>query len=89
MPITGLEAAVLLVILALILGAYTIIRAVRPFIVNAIVGLLVLLVLGWLGFGVVVTPIVVLIVAIGGVPGAILVVLLAYLGVVFTPAVLV
>lgn len=86
MPITGLELAVLLLLLAFVFGAYRIIRTVKPFIVNAVVGLLVLLVLSWFGFGVEITPVVVLIVAVGGVPGALLVVLLAYLGIVFAPA---
>lgn len=87
MPITTLELVVVLVVLAFLFGAYRIIRAVKPFIVNAVIGLLALLVLGWLGLGVQITPAVVLVVAIGGLPGAILVVLLAYLGIVFAPAV--
>lgn len=86
MPITGLELAVLLLLLALVFGAYRIVRTVKPFIVNAVVGLLVLLLFSWFGFGVEITPVVVLIVAVGGIPGALLVVLLAYLGIVFAPA---
>ncbi len=88
MSITGFEVLVLLVVLAFAFGAYRIIRTIKPFIVNAVVGLLALLVFGWLGFGVEITPLVVLIVAIGGIPGAILVVLLAYLGIGLSPAVL-
>ncbi len=88
MPTTGFELLVLLVILAFVVGAYRIIRTVKPFIVNAVVGLLALVVLEWVGFGVEITPVVVLVVAIGGIPGAILVVLLAYLGIVFVPAVI-
>lgn len=87
MPITSLELVVVLLALAFLFGAYRVIRAVKPFIVNAVIGLLALLVLGWLGLGVQITPAVVLVVAIGGIPGAILVVLLAYLGIVFAPAV--
>lgn len=89
MAITGLELLVLLVVLAFFFGAYRIIRTVRPFIVNAVVGLLALVLLGWFGFGVEITSIVLVIVALGGVPGALLVVLLAYLGIVFTPVVLI
>ena len=84
MPLTGLEVIALLILIALVLGAYRIIHAIKPFIVNAVVGLLVLVLASWFGFGVEITPFVLLVVAIGGIPGAILVLLLAYLGVAFT-----
>ena len=87
MPITTLELAVLLVLLVLLFGSYSVIRTVKPFIVNAVVGILVLLLFGVFGLGVEITPLVLLVVAIGGIPGAILVVLLAYLGLAFVPAV--
>ena len=51
------------------------------------VGILVLLLFGVFGLGVEITPLVLLVVAIGGIPGAFLVVLLAYLGLAFIPAV--
>ena len=84
MPLTGLEVIALLILIALVLGAYRIIHAIKPFIVNAVVGLLVLVLASWFGFGVEITPFVLLVVAIGGIPGAILVLLLAYLGIAFT-----
>lgn len=87
MPITTLELAVLLALLVLLFGSYSVIRTVKPFIVNAVVGILVLLLFGVFGLGVEITPLVLLVVAIGGIPGAILVVLLAYLGLAFVPAV--
>lgn len=83
--VTGLEVAILVAAIVLLLGSYRVINAVRPFIVNAVVGLLVLILASLLGFGVEISPIVLLVVAIGGVPGAALVVLLAYLGIAFTP----
>ncbi|MFC7008844.1 pro-sigmaK processing inhibitor BofA family protein [Halalkalicoccus salilacus] len=86
--VTALELGVLVVAIALLLGSYRIIHAVRPFIVNAVVGLLALILAALFGYGVEITPIVLLIVAIGGLPGAILVALLAYLGIAFTPVVL-
>lgn len=86
--VTTLELGALVVVLAFLLGGYRIINAVKPFIVNTVVGLLALLLAAAFGFGVEITPIVLLIVAIGGVPGAILVVLLAYLGFAFAPVVL-
>lgn len=81
--VTPIEIALLVIALALLFGAYRIIRAVKPFIVNAVVGVIVLLIASFLGFGVEITPIAVLICAVGGVPGAILVILLAYLGIAF------
>ena len=87
MPITTLELAVLLVLLVLLFGSYSVIKTVKPFIVNAVVGILVLLLFGVFGLGVEITPLVLLVVAIGGIPGAFLVVLLAYLGLAFIPAV--
>ncbi|MFB6124831.1 MAG: pro-sigmaK processing inhibitor BofA family protein [Halanaeroarchaeum sp.] len=86
--VTPLEIGVLIVIAALVLGAYAVIRAVKPFIVNAVLGLLVLLVAGWFGFGVNISWVVVLVVALGGIPGALLVIILAYVGLVFEPATL-
>lgn len=87
--VTGLELAVLAVAVFLLLGAARILQAVRPLIVNAVVGLLVFLVAGWLGIGVEVNWLTIAIVAIGGLPGAVLVVLLSLLNVAFVPAVLV
>ena len=83
--VTGLEVAVLVAVVVLLLGSYRVIHTVRPFIVNAVVGLIALILASMLGFGVEITPFVLLIVAIGGIPGAVLVVLLAYLGIAFTP----
>ena len=84
--VTPLEIGLLVLVLVLVFGAYRIIKAVKPLIVNAVVGLVVLALAGWLGYGVVITPVVVLLVAFGGVPAAILVILLAYLDVAFEPA---
>ncbi len=81
--VTTIEIALLVVALALLFGAYRIIKAVKPFIVNAIVGVIVLLIASFLGLGVEITPVAVLICAVGGVPGAILVILLAYTGIAF------
>ncbi|ADJ13741.1 pro-sigmaK processing inhibitor BofA family protein [Halalkalicoccus jeotgali] len=87
--VTGLEVVILAAVVVLLLGSYRVIHTVRPFIVNAVVGLVALILASMFGFGVEITPIVLLIVAIGGVPGALLVVLLAYLGIAFTPITLV
>lgn len=86
--VTALELGILFAVLVLLLGSYRVIHTVQPFIVNTVVGLLVLLLASAFGFGVEITGIVLLIVAIGGLPGAILVILLAYLGIAFTPVLL-
>jgi hypothetical protein len=86
--VTGLEVAVVLLVLAALFGAYTVIRAVRPFIWNAVLGIAVILLAQFVGADVAVTPLVLLVVAIGGIPGAILVILLAYAGLAFAPALL-
>lgn len=84
--VTPIELGLLVLVLALVFGAYRLISAVRPLVVNAVVGLVVLWLAGALGFGVQITAIVVLLVAFGGLPAAILVILLAQFDVVFEPA---
>ena len=83
---TTLEFVVVALVLAALFGAYRVIRAVKPFVVNAVVGLLVILVAQALGAAVAVTPLALLVVALAGFPGALLVILLAYVGVAFVPA---
>jgi len=81
--VTTLEIGLLVGVLALLFGAYAVIKAVKPFVVNAVVGVIVLVIASYLGIGVEITPIAVVVCAVGGVPGALLVILLAYLGVAF------
>ncbi|EMA54919.1 MULTISPECIES: pro-sigmaK processing inhibitor BofA family protein [Halococcus] len=85
--VTGIEIAALAVAVVFLLGAARIVQAVRPLLINAVVGLLVFLVAEWLGVGVEINWLTLAIVAIGGLPGAVLVVLLSVLGVAFVPAV--
>lgn len=87
--VTPPELGVLAVVVVALLIAYTLLKVVKPFIVNAVIGLVILLVAGFFGFGVNITWIVVLVVAIGGIPGALLVLILAQFGVLFEPALLV
>ncbi len=79
----------MLVFVALALVAvYVTMKVVKPLIINAIVGLLVIFAVDFLGFvEVELGLLAVAIVALGGVPGAVLVLLLAYLGLAFAPAV--
>lgn len=83
---TGLEILLLVLVLAAVLGAAQLVQAVRPFIVNAVVGLLVLYAAQVaFGLAVAVTPIALAIVALGGFPGSLLVVLLSLFGIAFVP----
>ncbi len=82
--VTGLEILLLAVVLVALLGASTIVETVRPFIVNAVVGLLVLFLAQVLfGLQIAVTPIALVIVALGGLPGSVLIILLSLFGVAF------
>jgi hypothetical protein len=81
--VTTLEIGLLVGVLALLFGAYAVIKTVKPFIVNAVVGVIVLVIASFLGIGVEITPVAILVCAVGGIPGALLVILLAYLGVAF------
>jgi hypothetical protein len=83
-----LELALVALALAAVFGAYWLIRVVKPFVVNAIVGLVVILIAQALGAPVAVTPLALLVVAIAGFPGAILVILLAFTGLAFAPGLL-
>ncbi len=83
--VTELELAVLALAVFFLFAAVRIIRAIRPLVVNAVVGLLVFLVASWLGIGVEVDWVALVVVAIAGLPGAVLVVLLSVFGLAFVP----
>ena len=83
---TGIEILLLIFVLVGVLIAASLVRAVSPFIINAVVGLVVLfLAQAVFGFSVAVTPIVLMIVALGGVPGSVIVLVLSLLGIAFVP----
>ncbi|MBZ6494687.1 pro-sigmaK processing inhibitor BofA family protein [Natrinema longum] len=83
---TTLEILLLVAVLVGVLVVGWLLQVIRPLIVNAVVGLVVLAIAQF-GFGlpVAVTPIVLVIVAIGGVPGSLLVLALSLFGVAFVP----
>lgn len=81
--VTTTEIGLLVLVLALLFGAFRIIKAVKPLIVNAIVGVIVLFIANFLGLGVEISAIAVLVCAVGGVPGAILVIILSYFDIAF------
>lgn len=84
---SGLEIGLLVLVALALVAVYVTMKIVKPLIINAIVGLLIIFAVDFLGFvEVELGLLAVAIVAIGGVPGAVLVLLLAYLGVAFAPA---
>lgn len=83
--VTLLEVGLILLALAFLFGAYKVIRALKPFIVNAIIGILVLLLAQAAGIAVAITPVAILVTALAGIPGAILVILLAIIDIAFVP----
>lgn len=86
--VTGVELGALAVVLASMLLLARLVRAVRPLLVNTLLGLAVFLLASVLGVDVAVNAFALALVALGGVPGALVVVLLAVLDVAFVPAVL-
>jgi len=82
--VTLVEVGLVLVVLALLFGAYKVVKAVKPFVWNAVIGLVVFVLADALfGLSVTITPLSLLVVAIAGVPGALLVILLSYFEVAF------
>ena len=75
-----------LAVIAVIVG-YRILKNVKALVVNAIVGVLVLALANFLGLGVQISPVAVLVCAVAGIPGAVLVILLSLLDVAFVAAV--
>lgn len=84
--VTGLEILLLVLVVAFFVGAARLVWTVRPLIVNAVVGLITLFLAEALfGLEVAVTAVALVIVALGGFPGAVLVILLALFGIAFVP----
>lgn len=87
--VTFVEVAILLLALGVLFGAYRIVKAVKPFVWNAVVGVVVLLIASYFGAPVEISWLSVLVCAIAGIPGALLILVLAYVGLAFTPGLLV
>ena len=75
-----------LAVIAVIVG-YRILKNVKALVVNAIVGVLVLALANFLGLGVQISLVTVLVCAVAGIPGAVLVILLSLLDIAFVAAV--
>ncbi|PSQ15177.1 hypothetical protein BRD02_07230 [Halobacteriales archaeon QS_8_69_73] len=81
--VTTTEIGLLILALALLFGAYRIINTIKPLIINAIVGVIILIVANVAGLGVAISAVAVLVCAVGGLPGAVLVILLSILDIAF------
>ena len=81
--VTPTEIGLLVLALALLFGAYRIVNTIKPLIINAIVGVIVLIVANVAGLGVAISAVAVLGCAVGGLPGAVLVILLSVLDIAF------
>ena len=85
--VTFLEVGLVLLVLAIVFGAYKVVKTIKPFVWNTVVGLVVFVLADLLlGLSVAITPLSLLVVAIAGVPGALLVILLSYLDIAFFAA---
>lgn len=87
---TGIEIGLLVLVTLVLIGVYLAMKVIKPLIYNAVVGLVILAVINF--FNVPLLPeveigfLTIAVIALGGIPGVVLVVLLAFLGVAFEPA---
>jgi hypothetical protein len=86
--VTAVELGAIAVVLVALLLFARLLRVVRPLLVNTLLGLLTFVLAGALGVEVAVSAFAIALVALGGVPGALVVVLLSLLDVAFVPTVL-
>lgn len=84
--VTPIEIGVLAVAIIALLLAVQFKQHIKALVINAVLGVLVLLVAEAAGLGVGISIWAVLVCAIAGIPGAILVILLAYLDIAFVAA---
>jgi hypothetical protein len=79
-----IEIGLVILLLALVLGGYLIVKSLKGFLVNALLGLIVLYLVNLVtGLGIAYTWIVILICALGGGAGAVIVIVLNILGIAF------
>ncbi len=86
---TGIEIGLLVLVVLVLAAVYLAIKVVKPLVYNAIIGLIILAIINFFDFPILpeveVTFLAVAIIALAGIPGVVLVLLLAFLGVAFTP----
>lgn len=84
----AIELGLLVLVVLALAAVYMTMKVVKPLIINAIVGLVLIFAVQYLGLVEVELGLLAVgVVAVGGVPGAVLVMLLAYFGVAFVPAI--
>jgi hypothetical protein len=84
--VTPVEIGVVVLAVAGLLFARRILSSVKALAMNAITGILTLIIASWFGFGVSLTPIALAATALAGIPGAILILFLSHGGIAFLPA---
>ena len=85
--VTLVEIGLLALAVVAVIVGYRVLKNVKALVVNAIVGVLVLALANFLGLGVQISLVTVLVCAVAGIPGAVLVILLSLLDVAFIAAV--
>lgn len=83
--VDAIEVGVLLLAVVGLIFARQILSSIKMLAMNAVTGILTLMIASWFGFGITVTPLTLAITALAGIPGAILVLLLSFGGVAFAP----
>ena len=86
--VTAVELGAIAVVLVALLLLARLLSVVRPLLVNTVVGLAAFFLASLLGVEVAVSAFVIALVALGGLPGALVVILLSLLDVAFVPTVL-
>jgi len=88
---TGIEVGLLAIVVLALAGVYLTMKVIKPLVYNAILGLVLLAVINFLDVPLVpeveLSLLALAIIALAGVPGVVLVLLLSALGVAFTPGV--
>lgn len=84
--VTPVEVGVVVLAVVGLLFAQRILSSIKALVTNAVVGIIALIVASWFGFGVALTPLTLVVTALAGVPGAILILLLSHGGIAFAPA---
>ncbi len=83
---TGIEIGLLVLAVLVLAAVYITLKVIKPLVYNAIIGLVLLFIINLTGVVEVdITLFAVAIIAVAGVPGVVLVALLAFLGVAFAP----
>lgn len=83
--VTVIELGVFVLAVLLLVFGRQILSSLRALTANAVGGVVTLFAASWLGFGVALSPLTLVITALAGIPGAVLILLLAYGNVAFVP----